>query len=379
MSFKEKVLVVGSGGCGALIAQKLISEQSDVNVKAVVASDAEYAKLNKYPKQSIVKLDIDGTGKKPHLAYQIAKRKEDEIRSLIGDQKILFHIVGLGGGTGVGTALYIAEKFPERKHLFIGIMPSFDEGREIIKNTLKALEKMQQFGKVWAFDNRLKNSSYSYEEINQRIAYEIDEVLTLPDHKTYLSRDMDTGNLVDLLFSHDGRGIISSRRFEISNLHDAMSIETLRDQSVSFKFPLNIFDKAGIIIKLAKDVDKHGLSEAAERNIDQYFTWIEGEMDGGSFHPAVLQSESSFNELLGIFSAPSLKPEHIEEYISQYQKQQSVYTEKFKDDADYELLLEIADDIKFSKPQKPKRALFEEEEVATAKETDDEDFLDLLG
>src|SRR5690554_4239927 len=199
-SLKEVVLFVFSGGFGVELLHTLVNiyKATDYNYVVVVASDVEKQKIKDYNLENylkgIVQLDIDGTGKKTKYGYKNARKKIDEIKKYCVDYPIIFHCEGFGGGTGTGTALALSQELPNRRHMFVGPLPDFNEGRQILKNTLNNLKMMYDFGRFWTFDNRLRRSSLNYKDINRKIAEELIYVLTLPEIRTYIMRDMDTGN-----------------------------------------------------------------------------------------------------------------------------------------------------------------------------------------
>lgn len=377
MSLKENVLVIGEGGAGAEIVKTLIEVQSDINCACVVASESERFKIRGIENKltGVVQLDIDGTGKKTKYGYKGAKKKEEELKRLIGDYPIIFHICGYGGGTGSGTALAIAQMVSNRRHLFIGPLPDFSEGRQIIKNTLNNLQMMFNFGRFWPMDNNLNEDSLGYDEINKKIAYEIDYVLSLPDIKTYCKRDMDTGNVLDILFpeNYSGQGLFSMKKFEIDDLNRPISFKNIkdRDRSISYKFDFLAFEKVGVVIKLSEGQE---LNDQVKNNVLLLKEWLFNEMPGLSIHESVYRSSSEVNEIVLLLSGPIFNAKLLEEYVTEVKNLDEKIKKSFSNiDAVFDI--ELDEEISFNDKNKTED-LFSDKNMF---KDDEDELFDLLG
>lgn len=378
MSLKENVLVIGEGGAGAEIVKTLIEVQSDINCACVVASESERFKLRSIENKliGVVQLDIDGTGKKTKYGYKGAKKKEEELKKLIGDYPIIFHICGYGGGTGSGTALAIAQMTPNRRHLFIGPLPDFSEGRQIVKNTLNNLQMMFNFGRFWPIDNKLNQDSLGYDEFNKKIAYEIDYVLSLPDIKTYYKRDMDTGNVLDILFpeNYSRQGLFSLKKFVIDDLNKPISFKNIkdRDSSVSYKFDFMAFEKVGVVIQLSEQQE---INEQVNNNIILLKEWLFNEIPGLSIHESIYKSSSDKNEIVLLLSGPIFNSKLLEEYVIEVKNME----EKIKENLtsiDAVFNIDLGEEIVFNNKNNKANNLFGEEILF---EDDEDDLFDFLG
>lgn len=385
-TLKEAVIIIGEGGAGIEIVKTLIDMKGDFNYAAVVASDSERGKIRSCEDKlkGIVELDIDGTGKKTKFGYKNARKKIDDIKKLLGSYPIIFHVCGYGGGTGTGTALAIAQAMPNRRHIFIGPMSTLDEGRQIVKNTLSNLKMMFPYGRFWPMDNRFNSESLNYNAINRKIAEEIGFVLSLPTIKSYIMRDMDTGNVLDLIFPEQyyRKGLFGVKRFKVKDLENNISFENLKDRdgSVSFKFDMAAYEKVGLIIKLSKHQE---MNNTVESNITQLKSWLFSSVPGASIHESIYQSSCEESEIILLLSGPVFSGKFLKDYTDKYKEMEDQYSSNF---AETELVfdVEIENDLNFNQQlDNIDKDLFAETTVN--KESNDlfadenDSFLDLLG
>src|SRR5690554_1261409 len=161
-NFLSDVLILGEGGAGVQIVKEIIKndKKGKYNCGLIVASDVERDKIRDIENElvGIVQLGVDGTGKNPELGYNACDEKSDEIDDLVSGYGIVFHILGFAGGTGVGSALYIGEKYPASEgvkyHYFVGAMPEFEEKADLLGNAMQAISILEKYGRIWAMDNR---------------------------------------------------------------------------------------------------------------------------------------------------------------------------------------------------------------------------------
>ena len=100
-----KIAVVGVGGCGVNIVDKIAKRK--INMHKLIAIDGDKTAL--YRSDADVKLRIDGESDKTVLHYPeavagIVDGKTDEIKDVLSDSDWVFIIAGMGGGIGSGGA-----------------------------------------------------------------------------------------------------------------------------------------------------------------------------------------------------------------------------------------------------------------------------------
>ncbi|WP_319202837.1 cell division protein FtsZ [uncultured Ilyobacter sp.] len=132
--FKFSMKVFGVGGAGINALNDMI--ESGVEGVEYIAADTNVGKLN--TSLSPVKIQLGskitfglGTGGDYHKGYLCAKEEDSTIKELLKDTDMLFIVSGMGGGTGSGAVLRIAELAHKLDILTVAIVtkPFSFEGR----------------------------------------------------------------------------------------------------------------------------------------------------------------------------------------------------------------------------------------------------------
>ena len=87
-----------------------------------------------------------GAGAIPEVGRTSAEEAQEDIRKYIDGRQVVFVTAGMGGGTGTGSAPYVAEIAKRYGALTLGIvtMPFKSEGQMRMDNARKGLERLQQ-------------------------------------------------------------------------------------------------------------------------------------------------------------------------------------------------------------------------------------------
>ncbi|MEK6905491.1 MAG: cell division protein FtsZ, partial [Nanoarchaeota archaeon] len=87
-----------------------------------------------------------GAGSNPKVGEEAAKENESDIKKLMEGADMVFITCGMGGGTGTGSAPYVAQTAKKMGILSVGIitMPFSMEGSHRFENAMIGLEKMEQ-------------------------------------------------------------------------------------------------------------------------------------------------------------------------------------------------------------------------------------------
>ena len=87
-----------------------------------------------------------GAGSIPEIGEKAAQENQDELAHLIEHSKIVFVTAGLGGGTGTGSAPFVAKLARKNNALTLGVvtMPFKAEGRVRMENARRGLDKLRQ-------------------------------------------------------------------------------------------------------------------------------------------------------------------------------------------------------------------------------------------
>src|SRR5207244_12842997 len=88
-----------------------------------------------------------GAGALPEVGEQAVDENEEEIREFLRGSHVVFITAGMGGGTGTGSAQYVARVAKEEGALTMGVvtMPFKSEGRIRRENAEAGPDKLRKF------------------------------------------------------------------------------------------------------------------------------------------------------------------------------------------------------------------------------------------
>ena len=146
---KTRIKVIGCGGAG----NNTINRISEVGIKGIetiaINTDAQDLLYTSSDKKLLIGKELTqglGAGSNPKIGEESAKESEHDLKKLIEGSDMIFITCGLGGGTGTGSAPYLAQIARKMGILSVGIvtMPFTMEGSHRFENALIGLEKMEQ-------------------------------------------------------------------------------------------------------------------------------------------------------------------------------------------------------------------------------------------
>ena len=149
-SLNVSIKIIGCGGGGS----NTINRCSEAGVQGAqlcaINTDAKHLLAVHAPKKILIGKRLTkglGAGALPEVGEQAAKESEDEIRGFIQGSHIVFVTAGLGGGTGTGSAQYVAKLAKEAQSLVMGIvtMPFKAEGKIRMENAEAGLDRLRRF------------------------------------------------------------------------------------------------------------------------------------------------------------------------------------------------------------------------------------------
>ena len=153
------IKVIGIGGAGSNALDRIVLDGFDksdlIAANTDVQSLASSVAANKVQLGRTVSRGL-GTGGDPELGYNGASEAADEIRTALGDARLIFICAGLGGGTGSGAAPLLAEIARETGALVItfATMPFSFEGKRRTAQAQEALARLQEISHaVICFEN----------------------------------------------------------------------------------------------------------------------------------------------------------------------------------------------------------------------------------
>ncbi|PIZ51263.1 cell division protein FtsZ [Candidatus Woesearchaeota archaeon CG_4_10_14_0_2_um_filter_33_13] len=146
---KTRIKVIGCGGGG----NNTINRIAEVGIKGVetiaINTDAQDLLYTNCDKKLLIGRELThgiGAGSNPKIGEEAAKENEADLKKLIDGSDMIFITCGLGGGTGTGSAPFVAQLAKKMGILSVGIvtMPFTMEGSHRHENALIGLEKMEQ-------------------------------------------------------------------------------------------------------------------------------------------------------------------------------------------------------------------------------------------
>ncbi|MBC8184022.1 cell division protein FtsZ [candidate division KSB1 bacterium] len=146
---RTKIQVIGTGGAG----NNTITRLADAGIEGIetiaINTDAQDLLHTKADGKLIIGKNVTkglGAGGDPQIGEQAAKESEEEIKSLLQGNDMVFISCGLGGGTGTGAAPVIAEIARNLNVLTVSVvtMPFSDEGTLKEKNATSGLERLRK-------------------------------------------------------------------------------------------------------------------------------------------------------------------------------------------------------------------------------------------
>ena len=147
-SLKTRIVIVGCGGGGSNTVNR-IYEEGITGAELVAANtDAQHLLTTRAEKKVLLGIRSTrglGAGAVPKRGEEAAKEAEDKLKDIVSGADIVFVTCGLGGGTGTGSAPYVAKMAKEAGALTIGVCtyPFKAEGIARAQNAEWGLKKLR--------------------------------------------------------------------------------------------------------------------------------------------------------------------------------------------------------------------------------------------
>lgn len=144
-----RIKVLGVGGGGSNMVNKMIDSGYDTIDFIVANTDAQALNVSKAPHK--IQLGIKstkglGAGANPEVGRRAAEEDIDSIIRVVKDADVVFLTAGLGGGTGSGALPIIAKALKEKDILCVAVVtkPFIFEGKRRMKVAQEALELLKE-------------------------------------------------------------------------------------------------------------------------------------------------------------------------------------------------------------------------------------------
>ena len=149
-SINVSIKIVGCGGGGSNTIDRCSEAGISGAQLCAVNTDAKHLLSVHAPKKILIGKRLTkglGAGALPEVGEQAAHENEEEIRDFIRGAHVVFITAGMGGGTGTGSAQYVARVGKEEGALTMGVvtMPFKSEGRIRMENAEAGLDKLRKF------------------------------------------------------------------------------------------------------------------------------------------------------------------------------------------------------------------------------------------
>jgi len=149
-SINVSIKIIGCGGGGSNTINRCSEAGISGAQMAAVNTDAKHLLSVHAPKKILIGKRLTkglGAGALPEVGEQAAHESEEEIRDFVNGAHVVFITAGMGGGTGTGSAQYVARIAKEEGALTMGVvtMPFKSEGKIRMENADAGLDKLRKF------------------------------------------------------------------------------------------------------------------------------------------------------------------------------------------------------------------------------------------
>ncbi|MGC8860809.1 MAG: cell division protein FtsZ, partial [Thermoplasmata archaeon] len=149
---KVNIKIVGCGGGGSNTITRLYTEGITGATLIAANTDAPHLLHVKANRKILLGKRLTrglGAGADPRIGEEAAKEADEELRNMLQRSDIVFVTAGMGGGTGTGSAPYVAQVAKEVNPgtLVIGIvtLPFSAEGKVRIEQALWGLDRLKKY------------------------------------------------------------------------------------------------------------------------------------------------------------------------------------------------------------------------------------------
>jgi cell division protein FtsZ len=143
-----KIIGCGGGGCNTI--NRCVDAGISGAQLCAINTDAKHLLTVRAPKKILIGKTATrglGAGAIPQVGEQAARESDMEIREFLNGANIVFVTAGMGGGTGTGSAHYVARISKDQiRALTIGVvtLPFKAEGTVRMENALEGLNKLRR-------------------------------------------------------------------------------------------------------------------------------------------------------------------------------------------------------------------------------------------
>ena len=144
---RVKIKIFGAGGAGSNTINRLMREGIKGATLVACNTDAPHLLKTRANHKILMGKNLTrglGSGADPRIGEQAARESDQDIMKFVSGTDIAFVTAGLGGGTGTGSAHYIASRARDNGALTISVVtiPFKSEGKIRTENAMWGLRKL---------------------------------------------------------------------------------------------------------------------------------------------------------------------------------------------------------------------------------------------
>jgi cell division protein FtsZ len=143
------IKIVGCGGGGSNTINRIVQTGISGAQLCALNTDAKHLLSIHSPKKILIGRNVTrglGAGALPEVGEAAARENENDIKEFLKGANIVFVTAGMGGGTGTGSAHYVAQVAKSAQALVLGVvtLPFKAEGELRMENALEGLERLRR-------------------------------------------------------------------------------------------------------------------------------------------------------------------------------------------------------------------------------------------
>ncbi len=149
-SLRVNISIFGCGGGGSNTIKRI--QEAGIAGATLIAANSDAKHLLSIPASNKILLGRTitrglGAGARPEIGRRATEEARQDIVRFIDGRNIVFITTGMGGGTGTGSAPYIAELSRRMSDLVMGVvtLPFRSEGKLRRENAIRGLELMSEY------------------------------------------------------------------------------------------------------------------------------------------------------------------------------------------------------------------------------------------
>ena len=262
-SLRTRIVIIGLGGAGSNTINRMMEEGITGAELVAANTDAQHLLTIRAQKKILLGKRTTrglGAGAVPTIGEKAAKEAEEEIKAIVQGADMVFVTCGLGGGSGTGSAPFVAQLAKEAGALTIAVVttPFKAEGVARMKNAQWGLERLRRVAdtvivipndKLIELVPRLPlNAAFKVaDEVLMRSITGITEIITKPGLV-----NLDFNDLKTIM---KGSGVAYIGIGESEAMGENRALEALEEAINSPLIEADISDATGVLINVTGSMD----------------------------------------------------------------------------------------------------------------------------